>query len=203
MASVKKIGVLTGGGDAPGLNAVIRAVVKAATNAGVQVLGLEDSFDAKLSGTDGSVTYDRGSDGVVIPGSYRDRHDAINGATVQLTLDNDIQYYVQQQVEQAGGAEPPVTRQQLGGADQAEAGDRPALAGEPPLPWQPLPQQGGQPLQQSGCRGGGGQAVGATARRGGGAVGGRSGGGAEPRGVRHVVLSSGSRARPVRRWWPG
>lgn len=65
------------------------------------LLGLEDSLDAKLSGTDGSVTYDRGSDGVVIPGSYRDRHDAINGATVQLTLDNDIQYYVQQQVQQA------------------------------------------------------------------------------------------------------
>lgn len=65
------------------------------------LLGLEDSLDAKLSGTDGSVTYDRGSDGVVIPGSYRDRHDAMNGATVQLTLDDDIQYYVQQQVQQA------------------------------------------------------------------------------------------------------
>jgi 6-phosphofructokinase 1 len=42
---MKKIGVLTGGGDAPGLNAVIRAVVKASTNAGIQVIGLEDSFD--------------------------------------------------------------------------------------------------------------------------------------------------------------
>jgi len=65
------------------------------------LLGLEDALDAKLSGIDGSVTYDRGSDGVVIPGSYRDRHDAMNGATVQLTLDDDIQYYVQQQVQQA------------------------------------------------------------------------------------------------------
>jgi cell division protein FtsI (penicillin-binding protein 3) len=65
------------------------------------LLGLEDAFDAKLSGTDGSVTYDRGSDGVVIPGSYRDRHDAMNGSIIQLTLDNDIQYYVQQQVQQA------------------------------------------------------------------------------------------------------
>ena len=37
--------MLTGGGDAPGLNAVIRAVVKAAHNAGVEVIGLEDSFD--------------------------------------------------------------------------------------------------------------------------------------------------------------
>jgi 6-phosphofructokinase 1 len=48
MPTIKKIGVLTGGGDAPGLNAVIRAVVKAAYNAGVQVVGLEDSFDGLI-----------------------------------------------------------------------------------------------------------------------------------------------------------
>ena len=48
MLSVRKIGVLTGGGDAPGLNAVIRAVVKAAHNSGIEVLGLEDSFDGLL-----------------------------------------------------------------------------------------------------------------------------------------------------------
>jgi len=68
------------------------------------LLGLEDSMDAKLAGTDGSVTYDRGSDGVVIPGSYRNRHTAVNGSTVQLTLDDDIQFYVQQQVQQAKDA---------------------------------------------------------------------------------------------------
>src|SRR5947208_1027363 len=48
MPTIKKIGVLTGGGDAPGLNAVIRAVVKTATNAGVTVVGLEDSFDGLI-----------------------------------------------------------------------------------------------------------------------------------------------------------
>jgi len=48
MSKVKKIGVLTGGGDAPGLNAVIRAVVKSAYNTGVEVLGLEDSFDGLI-----------------------------------------------------------------------------------------------------------------------------------------------------------
>jgi 6-phosphofructokinase 1 len=48
MPVIKKIGVLTGGGDAPGLNAVIRAVVKTATNAGVTVIGLEDSFDGLI-----------------------------------------------------------------------------------------------------------------------------------------------------------
>lgn len=68
------------------------------------LLGLEDSLDSVLAGSDGSVTYDRGSDGVVIPGSYRNRHDAVNGSTVQLTLDDDIQYYVQQQVQQAKDA---------------------------------------------------------------------------------------------------
>ena len=31
-ANMKRIGILTGGGDAPGLNAVIRAVVKTANN---------------------------------------------------------------------------------------------------------------------------------------------------------------------------
>jgi cell division protein FtsI (penicillin-binding protein 3) len=65
------------------------------------LLGLEDSLDAVLAGTDGSITYDRGSDGVVIPGSYRNQHKAVNGSTVQLTIDDDIQFYVQQQVQQA------------------------------------------------------------------------------------------------------
>ena len=68
------------------------------------LLGLEDSMDATLAGNDGSVTYDRGSDGVVIPGSYRNRHTAVNGSTIQLTLDDDIQFYVQQQVQQARNA---------------------------------------------------------------------------------------------------
>lgn len=46
--SVKRIGVLTGGGDAPGLNAVIRAVVKTAANLGIECIGLEDSFDGLI-----------------------------------------------------------------------------------------------------------------------------------------------------------
>ncbi|MDO3640105.1 peptidoglycan D,D-transpeptidase FtsI family protein [Mycolicibacterium arseniciresistens] len=68
------------------------------------LLGLEDSLDAVLAGTDGSITYDRGSDGVVIPGSYRNRHDSVDGSTVMLTIDDDIQFHVQQQVQQAKDA---------------------------------------------------------------------------------------------------
>jgi 6-phosphofructokinase 1 len=48
MAAISRIGILTGGGDAPGLNAVIRAVVKSAANAGIECLGLEDSFDGLI-----------------------------------------------------------------------------------------------------------------------------------------------------------
>jgi 6-phosphofructokinase 1 len=41
---LKRIGVLTGGGDCPGLNAVIRAVTKAAMNGGLEVIGIEDGY---------------------------------------------------------------------------------------------------------------------------------------------------------------
>ena len=45
----KKIGILTGGGDCPGLNAVIRGVVKSAIiRHGWQVIGIEDGFDGLL-----------------------------------------------------------------------------------------------------------------------------------------------------------
>src|SRR5258706_2321096 len=46
---MKRIAVLTGGGDAPGLNAVIRAVVKTAINDyGCEVVGIRDSYDGFL-----------------------------------------------------------------------------------------------------------------------------------------------------------
>src|SRR6266850_5433944 len=46
------IGILTGGGDAPGLNAVIRAVVKTATcEHGMRVIGIEDGFEGLLGAT--------------------------------------------------------------------------------------------------------------------------------------------------------
>ena len=46
--AIKRIGVLTGGGDAPGLNAVIRAVVKSCASNGITCIGLEDSFDGLI-----------------------------------------------------------------------------------------------------------------------------------------------------------
>lgn len=44
--NIKRIGVLTGGGDCPGLNAVIRAVVKTAHNDyGMEVIGFKDGYE--------------------------------------------------------------------------------------------------------------------------------------------------------------
>jgi ATP-dependent phosphofructokinase / diphosphate-dependent phosphofructokinase len=41
---LKRIGILTAGGDCPGLNAVIRAVSKAGIDGGLEVIGIEDGY---------------------------------------------------------------------------------------------------------------------------------------------------------------
>ncbi len=49
MNRIRRIGVLTGGGDAPGLNAVIRAVVRTADRlGGIETLGVLDGFEGLL-----------------------------------------------------------------------------------------------------------------------------------------------------------
>lgn len=47
-SSIKRIAINTGGGDAPGLNAVIRAAVLAATNRGWECYGIRDGFTGIL-----------------------------------------------------------------------------------------------------------------------------------------------------------
>jgi phosphofructokinase-like protein len=49
MHEIKKIGILTGGGDCPGLNAVIRAVVYRATEYGWEVLGVKYGWKGMLN----------------------------------------------------------------------------------------------------------------------------------------------------------
>ena len=46
----KKIGVLTSGGDAPGMNAVIRAVVRAASKSGVKTVGIVEGYQGLMDG---------------------------------------------------------------------------------------------------------------------------------------------------------
>jgi len=65
MPTIRKIGVLTGGGDAPGLNAVIRAVVKSACNSGIEVIGLEDSFDGLIYPDKSRILYPKDVTGIL------------------------------------------------------------------------------------------------------------------------------------------
>src|SRR5260370_23733623 len=44
----RRIGVLTSGGDCPGLNAVLRGVVRAAANREWEVIGFHDGFEGLL-----------------------------------------------------------------------------------------------------------------------------------------------------------
>jgi 6-phosphofructokinase 1 len=53
----KRIGVLTSGGDAPGMNACIRAVVKSSIAQGATVFGIEDGFQGLIEGRIIELTY--------------------------------------------------------------------------------------------------------------------------------------------------
>ncbi|QEW00295.1 penicillin-binding protein 2 [Microbacterium caowuchunii] len=57
--------------------------------------GLESAQDSCLAATDGTRSYHRGKDGVVIPGTER-LTPAVDGGTLELTIDRDLQWYLQQ-----------------------------------------------------------------------------------------------------------
>ncbi len=48
--NMKKIGVLTSGGDAPGMNAAVRAVVRTGCENGMQVMGIERGYTGLING---------------------------------------------------------------------------------------------------------------------------------------------------------
>jgi 6-phosphofructokinase 1 len=47
---MKRIGIITSGGDAPGMNACLRAVVKKALGLNIQVLGIRDGYQGMIEG---------------------------------------------------------------------------------------------------------------------------------------------------------
>ena len=49
-AQVKRIGVLTSGGDAPGMNAAVRAVVRTATSRGIECIGICRGWSGLING---------------------------------------------------------------------------------------------------------------------------------------------------------
>ncbi|MBR2639991.1 MAG: 6-phosphofructokinase, partial [Oscillospiraceae bacterium] len=47
---VKRIGILTSGGDAPGMNAVIRSVVRTAASKGIETVGIRRGYNGLITG---------------------------------------------------------------------------------------------------------------------------------------------------------
>ena len=50
MAQFRRIGILTSGGDAPGMNAAIRAAARAALDNGVEVYGIYEGYQGLIDG---------------------------------------------------------------------------------------------------------------------------------------------------------
>ena len=50
MTRIKRIGILTSGGDAPGMNAAIRAVTRAGIHSGLEVFGIRRGYDGMVDG---------------------------------------------------------------------------------------------------------------------------------------------------------
>ncbi|WP_415461042.1 peptidoglycan D,D-transpeptidase FtsI family protein [Bifidobacterium psychraerophilum] len=98
------------------------------------VSGIEKMENASLTGTDGYQIYQQGANGQQIPGTETESKAAVNGATVKLSTDRDVQWYVEKALKEgqekykAKWAIAVVQRVSdakilaLAGTDQVEAG---------------------------------------------------------------------------------
>lgn len=77
--------------------AVAGNVIGYLDGSGTAQAGVEKMDTQCLTPTDGEESYRTGKDGVVIPGSET-RTDAVDGGTVQLTINSDLQWYMQQMI---------------------------------------------------------------------------------------------------------
>lgn len=85
---------------------------------GTPLQGLEQSQNDCLGSIDGTQTFNRGKDGVILPGSTETVVDAKDGGTLKLTIDRDLQWFATQrlaeQVVAMGADSGTVTIEEVG-----------------------------------------------------------------------------------------
>jgi 6-phosphofructokinase 1 len=106
MADCKRIGVLTAGGDCPGLNAVIRGVVKSANTHGYEVVGFLKGYEGLVDPvsfiplTHKNTTGILGQGGTILGSTNKGRFAATVGVNDRLELDPELIAGVKTTVEQ-------------------------------------------------------------------------------------------------------
>ncbi len=90
---VKHVGILTGGGDCPGLNAVIRAVTKSLIlRYGIKVTGIEDGFDGLVERRTRPLDYDSVSGILQVGGTILGTSNKSNPFRHAIQKDDEIEY---------------------------------------------------------------------------------------------------------------
>ncbi|KKL68053.1 hypothetical protein LCGC14_2128850, partial [marine sediment metagenome] len=86
---IRRIGVLTGGGDCPGLNAVIRAVVKAGIyRHGLEVVGIADGYLGLIENRMHVMTGEQTSDILTVGGTILGACNKANPAKYSIWTDD-------------------------------------------------------------------------------------------------------------------
>ncbi len=86
-SKTKRVGLLTGGGDCPGLNAVIRAVTKDLLRTHIEVVGIEDGFLGLIEGRMRPLGYDQVSSILAVGGTILGSSNKANPAKFATELD--------------------------------------------------------------------------------------------------------------------
>ncbi len=106
MSSCKRLGVLTAGGDCPGLNAVIRGVVKSAGTHGYEVVGFLKGYEGLVDPvsfiplTHRNTTGILGQGGTILGSTNKGRFAATVGVNDRVELDPELIAGVKTTVEQ-------------------------------------------------------------------------------------------------------
>ena len=86
-SNTQRIGILTGGGDCPGLNAVIRAVTKHFLRTGIEVIGIEDGFLGLIEGRSRPLSYEDVSSILAVGGTILGSSNKANPSRFATGLD--------------------------------------------------------------------------------------------------------------------